>query len=48
MTCGKEDERLRHLRKSNGTRCLPWGIYICAILDKELYDLNITSGTGRM
>jgi hypothetical protein len=36
------------LNRSDRARSLPWGIHICAILDKEFNDLYVAPGTSSM
>jgi len=36
------------MKKSNRTRCLPWCINICAIINEKLDDVDIATGTGSM
>jgi len=36
------------VKKSNRTKCLPWSINICAIINEKLDDVDIATGTSSM
>jgi len=44
----RQNKKLGQVNKSNRTRCLPWCINICPIINEKLDDVDVTACTGGM